>query len=501
MFSKKDRLKAVKLFLKYDHSYAAVIHELGYPSVGALRHWYQEYKNTGKLKEKQNRRSKYSTDQKQKAVDHYFEHGKCYARTIRILGYPDKETLRKWCVAARPETNKICQSTVKLTEKQKVSLLRKAYQSKTSKKDLAQTENISRTSLYQWKDEYLGKDFPFKMKEPANKKEELLKEIKALQKQVQDLQLEKALLEKAAEILKKDDGINLADLSNQDKTSLINALRKHYKLKTLLERLKLSKSSYFYQYKVLSQPQKYISERKLITAIFEDNFCSYGYRRIYQSLKALGKKLSEKVIRHLMKEEKLLVKISKRRKYSSYAGEITQAAPNYLKRNFKAARPNEKWLTDLTEFRIPAGKVYLSPLVDCYDGAVISWTIGTQPNADLVNKMLDTGILQLKENEKPIIHSDRGAHYRWPEWIKKVKAAGLIRSMSKKGCSPDNSACEGFFGRLKNEMFYNHDWSQTTLKQFIKYLDGYLHWYNEKRMKISLGGISPLQYREQNGYN
>ncbi|WP_034996810.1 transposase, partial [Liquorilactobacillus vini] len=86
----------------------------------------------------------------------------------------------------------------------KVSLLRKAYQSKTSKKDLAQTENISRTSLYQWKDEYLGKDFPFKMKEPTNKKEELLKEIKTLQKQVQDLQLEKALLEKAAEILKKD---------------------------------------------------------------------------------------------------------------------------------------------------------------------------------------------------------------------------------------------------------------------------------------------------------
>ncbi len=125
MFSKEERLKAVKLFLKYDHSYAVVIHELGYPSVGALRHWYQEYKNTGKLKEKQNRKSKYSTDQKQKAVNHYFKHGKCYARTIRILGYPDKETLRKWCVATRPETNKICQSTVKLTEKQKPDLFTK----------------------------------------------------------------------------------------------------------------------------------------------------------------------------------------------------------------------------------------------------------------------------------------------------------------------------------------------------------------------------------------
>ncbi len=113
--------------------------------------------------------------------------------------------------------------------------------------------------------------------------------------------------------------------------------------------------------------------------------------------------------------------------------------------------------------------------------------------------MLDNAIQTLKENEKPIVHSDRGAHYRWPGWITKMEQAGLIRSMSKKGCTPDNSACEGFFGRLKNEMFYLQDWSNTTIEQFIEKLDTYIHWYNEKRIKLSLGGMSPLQYRQSLG--
>ena len=112
----------------------------------------------------------------------------------------------------------------------------------------------------------------------------------------------------------------------------------------------------------------------------------------------MDKILSEKVVRRLMFEENLIIKFSKRKKYSSYAGEITPAQPNLLNRNFKAEKPNEKWLTDITEFRIPAGKIYLSPLVDCYDGAIISWTIGTKPDAELVNNMLDAGLATLPSN-------------------------------------------------------------------------------------------------------
>ena len=164
--------------------------------------------------------------------------------------------------------------------------------------------------------------------------------------------------------------------------------------------------------------------------------------------------------------------------------DISSDEINQLKAQIQA---NEKWLTDITEFAIPAGKVYLSPIVDCFDGLLVNWNISTSPDALLVNSMLDDAAKLLSVGEKPIIHSDRGVHYRWPGWIDRMEKNGFIRSMSKKGCSPDNSACEGVFGRIKNEMFYNADWSGVNISEFIGILNDYLYWYNEKRIKKSLG--------------
>ena len=138
-------------------------------------------------------------------------------------------------------------------------------------------------------------------------------------------------------------------------------------------------------------------------------------------------------------------------------------------------------------------------IVDCFDGMLTSWTIGSSPNSALVNKMLDKAVEQLNENEHPIIHSDRGCHYRWPGWIERVENAGLERSMSQKGCPPDNAACEGLFGRIKNEMFYNRDWYDTSIQQFIGILNEYLIWYNDRRIKESLGYMSPREYRQSLG--
>ena len=152
-------------------------------------------------------------------------------------------------------------------------------------------------------------------------------------------------------------------------------------------------------------------------------------------------------------------------------------------------------MTDIAEFSIPAGKVYLSPIIDCFDGMAVSWAIGTSPNARLANSMLDAAISQLQEGEHPILHSDRGGHYRRPGWIQRMETAGLQRSMPAKGCSPDNAACEGFFGQLKNEMFYGISWEGVTLRQFIPILDSYLQWYDRKRVKQSLGWRSSLDFR------
>lgn len=100
---------------------------------------------------------------------------------------------------------------------------------------------------------------------------------------------------------------------------------------------------------------------------------------------------------------------------------------------------------------------------------MISWSIGTQLDAGLVNTMLDAAIETVVDGEaRPIVHSDRGAHYRWPGWLTRIGDAKLVRSMSRKGCSQDNAACEGFFGRLKTELFYPRDWTATTIEQFVK---------------------------------
>lgn len=166
-----------------------------------------------------------------------------------------------------------------------------------------------------------------------------------------------------------------------------------------------------------------------------------------------------------------------------------------LNRDFHADKPNEKWLTDITEFSIPAGKAYLYPIIDCFDGLVVSWAVGTSPNSKLANTILLEGINTLRPNEKPVVHSDRGCHYRWPEWISIIESNGLKISMSKKGCSPDNAASEAFFGRLKNEMFYNRNWQGVSVEEFIEQVNEYIEWYNSKRIKLSLGAKRPIRYR------
>ena len=281
---------------------------------------------------------------------------------------------------------------------------------------------------------------------------------------------------------------------------LVDALRQTYALSELFAGLGLARSSYFYHRARLRVSDKFADVRLAMRSIFELNHRCYGYRRIRAALGRQQVFISEKVVRRLMKQERLAVAATRRRGYGSYLGEISPAPENLINRDFQAAAPNEKWLTDITEFQIPAGKVYLSPVIDCFDGLVISWSIGTSPNAELVNTMLDAAIEKVtNSNDRPVVHSDRGAHYRWPGWLSRIRNAKLIRSMSRKGCSPDNAACEGFFGRLKTELFYPRDWQATTIDQFIEVVDSYIRWYNEKRIKISLDSLSPLEYRESLG--
>lgn len=507
MYSYKDRLKAVKLYIKYNLSIADTIRELGYPSRNMLRQWYQEYTEAGELHKLHGKKPKYSLEDKKRAISYYMEHGRNMARTIKAIGYPHRETMREWVHELVPNERKVYSkhsSMVKYTCEQKKEAVIEFSTGDSSAVSVANTLGVSRNSLYKWKKELLGEECAEKMKHGnrpplPDDRDTLLAEVESLKKQIYHLQMERAILEKAAEIIKKAQGISPRELENAEKTRLIDALREAFPLKELLEKLDISKSSYFYQRKAQAMPSKYTDLRTKVKKFFRDNQARYGYRRIHAQIKSSGYIVSEKVIRRIMKEERLLVPLRRRRVYCSYQGEISPAVENLVARDFHADAPNKKWLTDLTEFHVPAGKVYLSPIIDCFDGMVVSWTIGTSPDAELVNTMLDEAVLHLSRDEHPIIHSDRGCHYRWPGWISRMENAGLTRSMSKKGCSPDNSACEGFFGRLKNEMFYNRSWQDVSIEQFVDVLNSYIQWYNEKRIKMSLGAMSPIDYRKSIG--
>lgn len=506
MYSLEQKQYAIDMIIRYK-SIRAAYRQLDYPgSRETLRKWYCEYLNGDIIAAKYKMRApKYNTEQVDIAVEYYLNHGMNITKTVNDLGYPCRSVLSRWIDERFPDKDKHVlkgSSLLKYSYNEKVEAVTNLCCREEPVSKLVEKEGISSPSLYKWKRQLLPRSV--NTMDKSSKTDslsiiELEEKAMKLQKQVHKLQVEKDALEKATEIIKKAQGINLQKLSNSEKAIIIDALRCKYCLTELLTLFKMSKSSYFYQRKAHQKDEKYSKVRKQIVKVFADSGETYGYRRIYAMLRRQCIYISEKVVRRIMKEEHLHIKKVKVRKYSSYKGEISPAVPNIIKRNFHADKPNEKWLTDVTEFHIPAGKVYLSPIIDCFDGLPVAWTIGTSPSAELVNTMLDIAIEQLPQGTHPIIHSDRGSHYRWPGWIKRMKSAQLVRSMSKKGCSPDNAACEGFFGRLKNEMFYCRSWNNVTIEEFIDILDLYIKWYSTKRIKMSLGAMSPMEYRRSLG--
>lgn len=511
MFTYQQKKKAIELYIKNGKRMTKTLKQLGYPSKGTLTSWYKEYENNSSITKKYKRDGVYTKEEIDAAISHFYENGESITKTIVSLGYPCSFTLRKWLKGnvTNYKPKEKASSVKDISYEQKVEAVTDMCTSDQTVDEIALKYNVTRSCIYGWKSSILSKGDQHTMakkKESSiivlNSEEELKEEIIKLKKQAQDLQdevyklqLEKDILSKAAEIIKKDNGINIDLLTNKEKVIVIDALRSKYKLKSLLTSLKISKSSYGYNHKVLISDDKYSNLRIKIKELFIQNVRTYGYRRINHLLRKENIIVSDKVVIRLMKEEGLVVYRPKMKKYSSYEGEITPAVENLLERNFKSDEPFNKLLTDITEFHIPAGKVYLSPAIDCFDGLPLAWTIGTSPNADLANTMLDKVIAIVPKGKHPIIHSDRGCHYRWPGWIERMRKAEFIRSMSKKGCSPDNSACEGFFGRLKNEFFYCRDWMNVSIDEFIKELDEYIQWYGKTRIKMSLGGLSPIDYR------
>lgn len=183
------------------------------------------------------------------------------------------------------------------------------------------------------------------------------------------------------------------------------------------------------------------------------------------------------------------------KKYHSYRGETGSVSDNLLQRKFKADQPNTKWVTDVTEFNHRGKKLYLSPMMDLFNGEIIAFRTSRRPTFELVKNMLSDAMETLKSNEKPLVHSDQGWQYQMSYYQQQLSENGLVQSMSRKGNCLDNASMESFFGILKSECF--HDTEFSSLEELEKTITDYIYYYNHDRIKTNLNGLSPVEYRTQ----
>ena len=269
-----------------------------------------------------------------------------------------------------------------------------------------------------------------------------------------------------------------------------------FSLDILLKTIKLARSTYYYHLKQLDKPDKDQKLKAEIQAIFTEHKENYGYRRIHLELRNRGYLVNHKRVQRLMKVLNLQAKMRQKRKYSSHKGDVGKKADNLIQRQFEGSKPMEKCYTDVTEFAIPAStqKLYLSPVLDGFNSEIIAYNLSTSPNLEQVKTMLEQAFTE-KHYENTILHSDQGWQYQHDSYHRFLESKGVQASMSRKGNSPDNGMMESFFGILKSEMFYGYEKSFQSLKQLEQAIVDYIDYYNNKRIKVKLKGLSPVQYR------
>ncbi|WP_247935675.1 IS3 family transposase [Streptococcus mitis] len=280
------------------------------------------------------------------------------------------------------------------------------------------------------------------------------------------------------------------------KTEIVQELMTKFSLDILLKAIKLARSTYYYHLKQLDKPDKDQELKAEIQSIFIEHKGNYGYRRIHLELRNRGYLVNHKRVQRLMKVLNLQAKMRQKRKYSSHKGDVGKKAENLIQRQFEGSKTMEKCYTDVTEFAIPAStqKLYLSPVLDGFNSEIIAYNLSTSPNLEQVKTMLEQAFTE-KHYENTILHSDQGWQYQHDSYHQFLEGKGIQASMSRKGNSPDNGMMESFFGILKSEMFYGYEKSFQSLKQLEQAIVDYIDYYNNKRIKVKLKGLSPVQYR------
>jgi len=296
------------------------------------------------------------------------------------------------------------------------------------------------------------------------------------------------------ELMRDPKAGNPENLSNKQKIALGEKLRRDfgYSQKQVVTFFGMPRSTYAYG---LKARLKAIARAELIAEkvrkAFEESKRTYGYRRVRAAMAAWSEPFyaTEREVRRAMRENCMVpVRTRKRERYSSYAGEPDTRPQNLPLRtdgthDFSTSVPNKMVVTDVTEFTVGSGKVYLSPIVDCFDGLPVTWSISTHPDSKLCNSSLERYLARHKTYDEVVCHTDGGCCYRTESWKEICARNGVVRSMSRKGRSPDNARAEGFFGTLKEEFYNGRDWKRCDINEFIEQLNVYIEWYCTGRLK------------------
>ena len=273
----------------------------------------------------------------------------------------------------------------------------------------------------------------------------------------------------------------------------------------------ISRSTYYYWLNHQSPDEaKYSDLMKEIRTIYTKNKKRYGYRRIVLQLRNNGIHVNHKTVKRLMKKMDLYG-LTPRAKYKSYKGDFHRTVPNKLMhkevdtvnhttkyiRDFKPETSNCIWTTDVSEFHIAAGKLYLSPILDLYDHSIVSYNISASPNFIQTTDMLSKAFAANNHLDGLIFHSDQGWQYQMAQYQQILKEHKIVQSMSRKGNCLDNCIMENFFGKMKNEMFYGHEYEFKSLDELKKAMEEYIAYYNTERIQVRLKGLTPCEARSQ----
>ncbi|ECS7582287.1 IS3 family transposase [Salmonella enterica] len=444
------------------------------------------------------RSPKFSLEFRLAVVTHYLNTRDGYRETAKRFGV-SRTAVRRWISAWQQHgIDGLTWKTADYTPEFRLKVVRAVINDKLSLRDATAKFNLSgESTVYQWVKRFqasgAGALSGIKSGRPK-KPEPMHKDITsppAPHDNSPDAQAELRYLRAEVAWLKRAEGLDGGKFQRR-KALIIQELRREHGLNDLLRAAGMARSTFYHNLSALRKADKHLALKELILDIYHLHKGRYGYRRITLALRRSNGPVNHKTVQRLMGELSLRAVI-RIRKYRSWKGQVGKIAPNRLQRDFTASSANEKWVSDVTEFAVNGEKRYLSPVIDAFNSEVIAYSLSERPVMALVDTMLDKAFTRLTPGDAPVLHTDQGWQYQMTAYQDRLRAAGVVQSVSRKGNCLDNAMAESFFGTLKSECFYLEEFN--SIPALREAINAYIHYYNHERISLRLNGLSPVEFR------